>query len=162
MPPKDTRTLPQKLADYTDRSGGPDSCWEWTGARMPRGYGAIRMPGRIHGYAHRAAWIAEYGPIPIGMCVCHRCDNPPCCNPSHLFLGTRADNAADREAKGRGIPGMSPGSLNPAAKLNDDMVRQIRDLRSQGMEVTQIAERYGITKAAISKVVLRRTWKHVA
>lgn len=72
-------------------------CWEWKGKRYPSGYGR-----HSKFYAHRVAYELVHGPIPAGMFVCHRCDNPPCCNPAHLFLGTPEDNAKDRERKGRG------------------------------------------------------------
>ena len=90
-----------------DRSDGPDACWPWTGHRARRGYGQFKMFGRSVP-AHRVAWELTNGPIPPGdhfgtMCACHRCDNPPCCNPTHLFLGSMADNVADRDAKGRGV-----------------------------------------------------------
>jgi hypothetical protein len=76
-----------------------DACWEWPGPRLPQGYGLVRGGGCQ--YAHRVAWEYVHGPIPEGMCICHKCDNPPCCNPAHLFLGTRWDNIQDAIAKGR-------------------------------------------------------------
>lgn len=75
-------------------------CWEWQGSRNARGYGQIRKDGRYI-YAHRAAYELTHGSIPEGLCICHHCDNPPCCNPDHLFAGTMADNMHDRDAKGR-------------------------------------------------------------
>lgn len=86
-----------------DASGGPDGCWIWTGARFPFGYGAIKIGGRPRG-AHRTAWELVNGPIPEGLNVLHHCDNPPCVNPAHLFLGTLRDNALDMFAKGRCYP----------------------------------------------------------
>lgn len=86
---------------FVDRSG--PGCWEWQGARL-RGYGiALKGAGRPgrSGRAHRVAWALTFGAVPVGMQVCHHCDNPPCVRPDHLFLGTAADNARDRESKGR-------------------------------------------------------------
>jgi HNH endonuclease len=75
-------------------------CWEWSGARDRYGYGKLRRD-TVYWKAHRLAWTLEHGPIPDGMYVCHHCDNPPCVNPAHLFLGTSRDNQLDRVAKGR-------------------------------------------------------------
>ncbi len=80
--------------------GAPDKCWEWQASCNPAGYGGFQFNGRF-GKAHRAAWELANGPIPEGICVLHRCDNPPCCNPAHLWLGTYADNHRDAVAKGR-------------------------------------------------------------
>jgi len=76
-----------------------ETCWTWTGARNRKGYGEIGAKGRVQ-KAHRIAWELTYGPIPEGLDVLHHCDNPPCCRPDHLFLGTDADNMADMMAKG--------------------------------------------------------------
>jgi hypothetical protein len=83
-----------------DRSGGPDACWPYMGTRLPSGYGTHSSGGE-HRYAHRVAYEAEHGPIPDGMFICHHCDNPPCCNPAHLFAGSPTENVQDMIAKQR-------------------------------------------------------------
>lgn len=89
---------------------GPDDCWEWQGSKVGE-YGHIGVGGRENKLVltHRAAYEVSVGPIPDGMKVCHTCDNPPCCNPKHLFLGTQADNVRDRDAKGRTARGDNNG-----------------------------------------------------
>jgi len=89
-----------------DRSGGPDACWPWLGYRKTRGgYGQVRRDHRTYP-AHVFAWVLVNGPLPADKpCGLHRCDNPPCCNPTHIFPGTNADNSADMVAKGRSHDG---------------------------------------------------------
>lgn len=95
-----------------DKSGGDDSCWNWTGARLPKGYGIVGISQGKHKYTHRVAWELTNGPIPEGLWVLHRCDNPPCCNPAHLFIGNNRDNVLDMIQKGRAKRGPALGNQN--------------------------------------------------
>ncbi|KKL76482.1 hypothetical protein LCGC14_2044430 [marine sediment metagenome] len=136
---------------------GPNGCLEFQGFRNPKGYGRIAQgPGekpRIVN-AHRVAWEAAFGPIPDGMDVLHSCDNPPCCNPEHLFLGTNDDNVADRSAKGRG--GDHTGENNGRSKLTREKVAAIRaDTRT----LHAIAADYGVGHTTIYKAKSGETWK---
>lgn len=87
-------------AHFWSRVAKGTGCWEWQGARVGRGYGHLRF-GQKYTYAHRVAWELTNGRIPSGLVVCHRCDNPPCCRPEHLFIGTQAENLQDMAAKRR-------------------------------------------------------------
>ena len=103
---------------------GPNGCWEFQGSRSPKGYGRIRRGPANEAMliAHRAMWEIVFGQIPKGLCVLHSCDNPPCANPAHLFLGTTLDNNADRDAKGRTARGERVGN----AKLTREKAKAIR------------------------------------
>ena len=100
-----SRPFANRLWLNIDQLGGPEACWPWLG-KQRYGYGQIWASGRLV-LAHRLVWELTLGPIQPGLCVLHRCDNPPCCNPAHLFLGTKADNVADMMAKGRHAAGPS-------------------------------------------------------
>ena len=137
-------------------------CWLWTGPSNSKGYGKTThgfMPsgaGRIV-LAHRMAWILRFGSIPDGLCVLHRCDNPPCVNPSHLFLGTSDDNNKDRSIKGRSRD--QRGERHNMAKLTAEDVRAIRSI--EGISHTTIAEKYGLSQAHVSKIKRGESWEHL-
>jgi hypothetical protein len=125
---------------------------------MTHGYGKIGARSHVGGdlKAHRLSWELHFGPIEDGLCVCHRCDNPPCVRPDHLFLGTRADNNADREEKGRGSS--KSGSCNPRARLTVEVVAEVRKLRSEGCSQTRIASHVGFPQPSISKILRGVGW----
>lgn len=137
----------------------PDGCWEWTGGRDHHGYGKVRMPmSRVQFRAHRVAYFLATGEDPGSHLVCHRCDNPSCVNPAHLFLGTPADNVTDMLAKGRHKTIGRKGAHNPGAKLTDADVRRVVDLLLAGAKNTEIAEKVGVTHAMVSRIRLGKSW----
>lgn len=139
----------------------PSGCWLWTGARDRDGYGNTTLAGK-HLKAHRYAYFLTYGPIPDGMKVCHRCDNPSCCNPAHLFLGTDRDNWHDANSKGRRRFDTARGERSASAVLKEGQVRHIRSLYAAGgVTLKDLAFRFGVSVGAIEKVVNRRTWRHL-
>lgn len=139
------------------RSSDSDSCWEWTGHTVG-GYGRLTYAGRRQ-MAHRLAWSLTNGEIPNGMDVLHRCDNPPCCNPAHLFLGTHADNMADMARKGRAQK--RKGEQHPCAKLTAESVRDIRRLRAEGLTLARIGRQVGTHLSNVSLVLNGKAWTHV-
>lgn len=138
----------------------PDECWEWQGGKIDSGYGRLRYgsyPGKI--LAHRLAWKIHFGILPDDLCVCHRCDNPPCCNPMHLFLGTRCDNNRDRSAKGRTAE--HRGSANPKARLSDDQVREIMGRWLDGETQVALGREFGVSQTTISRISVGKGWAHL-
>uniref|UniRef100_A0A6H1Z9W5 Putative homing endonuclease n=1 Tax=viral metagenome TaxID=1070528 RepID=A0A6H1Z9W5_9ZZZZ len=131
-------------------------CIEWQGYRTKLGYGQLSRAGK-RVYAHRVAFEAVNGAIPDGLHVCHRCDNPACCNQEHLFLGTHLQNMADRTSKRRAAHGQD----HYRARLSEDDVRNIRALYAAGHQQADIAERYGTDQGSISAIVNRRKWRHI-
>lgn len=144
--------------------GPPEECWHWTCGIAPSGYGFLRW-GKRKVNAHRVAWELTHGPIPVRhgkeeLWVCHHCDNPPCCNPHHLFLGTPGDNAHDRDSKGRGLHGRKRPDLSQRnAKLTEDQVRSIR--RSEAGTHVELAKQFGVHERTIGKIRNGNGWEGI-
>ncbi|HEY2618026.1 MAG TPA: HNH endonuclease signature motif containing protein [Acetobacteraceae bacterium] len=133
--------------------GQYDECWPWLGAIGKDGYGRLKISQRMI-RAHRASYKFYRGPIAEGLLVCHRCDNPPCVNPAHLFLGSPADNSRDAAIKGRMArgEGVWRAILTPGDVLSID---------AASGRYQDIADAIGTTKAAVAAVKQRRTWRHL-
>lgn len=139
-------------------------CWEYKGWLDKDGYGKMTVTAKDGTWrsigVHRLSWEVHRGPIPDDMGVLHKCDNPKCMNPAHLFLGTPADNNRDKTEKGRAIAPRGEQVVHSKLKTAD--VIEIRKLYSDGETQRAIAPRYGVTYKTISKIVRRERWKHVA
>lgn len=169
--PRDEEPADRFWAKVTFPPNIISDCWLWQGGKLPFGHGRwLERKGKAW-MAHRYAFEAMVGPIG-DSCVCHRCDNPACVNPAHLFLGTRSDNHADMVAKGRNAKGDTHGShihqarrprgsKNPAAKLTEEQVREIRAAIAAGEQQRPVAARYGVSQPLIGMIARREWWRHV-
>lgn len=160
------RTQEQIVEDFWKRvaKGSPDECWEWQRARNERhagrDYGIMWVNGKKW-KTHVFSYVLHFGPV-NGLWVLHRCDNPPCCNPNHLFLGTCKDNVHDMISKGRAVRERGEDRYN--ARLTEDDIREIRrrcvrwdKLNSQ----TALAKEFGVYHTMIHAIITGRRWKHV-
>lgn len=150
--------LEKRFWKYVDKDG-PNGCWLWTGTLRPDGYGVIGRGGRGQGLerANRLSYMIHFGQIPDGMFVCHKCDNPTCVNPEHLFLGSPGDNCHDMVKKKRNAHGETS-----YAKLTTEQVVEIRRIYSLGgISQIKIADRYGISRSHVSLIVRGERWQHV-
>ena len=132
-----------------------DGCWIWAGAVNENGYGSF-WDGERSETASRAAYRLFVSPIPDGLFVLHRCDNPKCVKPSHLFLGSHEDNMRDRDLKGRAAK--LSGSRNPSAKLTED---QAREIKLSSLPAAHFSSKFGIAESIVSSIRKGRTWKHL-
>lgn len=139
----------------------PGGCILWTGPAIEHGYGCLSDSGpkkKRHVLASHIAYELFYGPVPNGLHVLHKCDNPPCVAPSHLFVGTNADNIADKLAKGR----QSRGESHGFARLTEAKVREIRKrYATGGVFQHQLASEYGVSRGTVQYIVEGKTWRHV-
>lgn len=136
----------------------PSLCWPWEGNRDIEGYGRLKIyvPKNVV-KAHRQMWVFTFGDIPQGQVVRHKCDNPPCVNPSHLELGSSVDNRMDAVKRGRA----AKGEQNGLSKLTEIEVLAIRQLHREGFNNEEIAVGFGVRRTSIRSILLGRTWGHV-
>jgi hypothetical protein len=163
--------LPLTLHDVTSHfdefyvvvdRGHSTPCWEWQNPRRTQksaGKYGIRTIAGTKFVASRLSWGLYRGPIPEGQCVLHHCDNPPCVNPDHLFLGTKLENNQDRHRKGRDV--FRVGEKHWAAILDESKVMQIREWHRGGWKLTQLAKQFKISMSLCWRIVNRRCWKHL-
>jgi hypothetical protein len=136
----------------------PSECWEWNSAKDEKGYGLFWLEGQSR-RAHPLAYMDKNGDIPEGMQVLHSCDNPPCCNPRHLFLGTNDDNVGDKVRKGR--QARNAGERCGTSKLTERDVKEIRRLRGEGQTLREIGKQFNVTLQLVHLIYTRKAWAHV-
>lgn len=153
------KTPEQRFWEKVDKAG---DCWVWRSTTNSSGYGWMGIKGKMVA-AHRYSWELHNGRIiPKGMYICHTCDNPPCVNPSHLFLGTSKDNTADKMAKGRMKTTHHKGELNGQAILTETQVIAMRSLRAtKKLTYEKLGEMFGVTMSAAHRICTGGVWKHL-
>jgi hypothetical protein len=137
------------------------TCWLWNRCVSDQGYGKTSLDGQLW-LAHRLSWTFKHGPVPEGMCICHRCDVPACVRPSHLFLGTHADNTADMIRKGReSLKHPIYGERNGLAKLTEANIIEIRRRYTCRKGVAKLAQEFGIRPESLWRIANRKAWQHI-
>ena len=154
----DIRKLKDKYECFVIKK---DGCWDWSGCKCAPGYGQFRC-GKIRIRAHRASWNLHRGEIPEGMFVCHKCDNPTCSNPEHLFLGTHLDNVRDMIKKDRHPTIGKKGENNHRAILKISQVKKIKKILKTGIvSLLDIAKMFNVSKGAIACIKYGKNWRSV-
>lgn len=147
------KSIKERIENKTIKTG---SCWVWNGEKFHSGYGRIRIHWKKY-TLHRVVFELYVGPIPNGLCVLHKCDNKPCINPEHLFLGTKADNAHDRDRKGRTI--LHPENLIP--KTSKISRAQVIEIKNDNRKQKEIGVDYGLSQQQISRIKNDQTRRHL-
>lgn len=144
---------------FWDKVNKTDTCWYWLAYTNIKGYGQFKFNGTMR-TTHRVSYELVHGTIPAGLLVCHKCDNPSCVNPAHLFLGTNDDNMKDMVNKNRSHK--PTGSINPKAKLVESDVIEIRNMYKTGRYTQlEIAKLYCISQPTVKDITKRQTWRHI-
>lgn len=134
-----------------------DDCWPWIASKDAKGYGFFKLDGKMV-HAHRMALVLEGEKVPDKLLVCHKCDNPPCCNPRHLFIGTHKDNTQDSVRKGR----WPIGEKHHNSKLTEKDIIKIRKLHSkENLSMYRIAKMFNVSNVLIGLIIKRKIWRHV-
>lgn len=158
------QSTPETFWKKVDQRGGPDACWPFTGL-LEGGYGRITYQRKVF-LTHRLASILTSGPIPDGIQVRHKCDNPPCCNPAHLERGTVLDNMRDRKVrkrhwKDRGTYKIPCGEKNVKSHLTDAIVLEMKKAMAAGETSKSVADRFGTTQKNIYHIRHGYSWRHI-
>lgn len=152
------RPIEERFWEKVDKSNGDDGCWIWMAGKRRGGYGRFSLGRKEEGCAsaHIVAWELTYNKkVPEGLILCHKCDNPACVNPAHIFLGTYKDNTQDAILKKRLV---TWGEDSPRAKLTWDNVDEIRKMRKEGETLKYIACAFSVSIANIHEIVSNKTW----
>lgn len=152
--------LAERFWSKVDRGFGLDDCWEWTGGRDRRGYGRFGVRDGVAKLAHRVAYELAVGPIPDGLHILHRCDNPACVNPDHLRAGTQIENIAEMDHRGRRVNAQPRGEDHPRAKLTVTDVAVIREWAPAGWSYADLAAAFGVSKGLIGRILRGEIWRH--
>ena len=154
------RPIADRFWEKVDKSGGPMACWEWRASLDHKGYGQFMIKSKptVGVRAHRMAWSLTHGGMPPrASFVCHRCDNPKCCNPAHMFLGNNAANMADCRAKDR----HNRGERVPQSKLTEHTVREIVARAGAGEKTSVLAQEYGVIGRTINRIKRGEAWAYL-